>query len=186
MSPAAQAVTHLLAVGTVAGQLVVLAGVVALLAPRSAFGSATVALLGRFALPVGFAVALAGTVGSLYYSEGLGFAPCVLCWVQRIFLYPQVVLLGMALLRRDRGVAPYGVALSSLGLAVAVYNHYLQLGGAPLVPCSTTGVSCSLRYIWEFGYITMPLMSATAFALVIVLLLAVRRGTHLTAAGPGP
>lgn len=175
MSPTAQLVTHILAAGAVAGQLVVVVALLALCAPRSALGSGVLALLQRFALSFGFLVALMGMVGSLYYSEGLGFAPCELCWIQRIFLYPQVVLLGMALLRRDRRIAPYSLALSALGLVVAAYHHYLQLGGSPLVPCTASGASCTLRFVWEFGYITMPLMSATAFALLVVLMLALRR-----------
>ena len=47
-------------------------------------------LVGPAALWLAFLVALTATVGSLYFSEVARFTPCVLCWYQRIAMYPLV------------------------------------------------------------------------------------------------
>jgi disulfide bond formation protein DsbB len=123
----------------------------------------------KYAVPVTFFVALTATFGSLFYSDVLGYTPCKLCWFQRICMYPQVVLLAIAWWKKDSGVGKYSLSLSVIGIVLAVYHYYLQLGGDPLVPCSTVGysVSCSQRFILEYGYITIPMMALTAFALII-------------------
>jgi disulfide bond formation protein DsbB len=188
VSGVAQTLTTALAALTAAGQAFVLAALAALvLAGRSSGARTFVRFVGRYALALGLAVAAAGVGGSLYYSEIAGFLPCTLCWVQRILLYPQVVMFGWASLRRDLRVMPLTMAFSAAGLAVALYQYYLQLGGSPLVPCASGGVSCSLRFFWEFGYISMPLMSATAFAILLVLGACARRSrpAGLTSP-PGP
>lgn len=51
----------------------------------------------RYALHLAWLVAIIATGGSLYMSEILLWEPCKLCWVQRIFMYPLVLLLGIAL-----------------------------------------------------------------------------------------
>ena len=117
-------------------------------------------------------VALTGTLGSLFLSEIAGWTPCKLCWFQRIFLYPQVVLLGIALWKKDRGIAKYILTLSAIGAAIAVYHYSEQIHatffmdpGETLEPCDQTGVSCATTYTFRFGYITVPMMALTAFAL---------------------
>lgn len=138
------------------------------------------ALAARFGLWAGFLLSLAATTLSLYYSEVLGFTPCGLCWMQRVFFYPQVVLLAIAAWYRDRSVAVYSIALSVAGLIVALYQHYLQMGGTDLLPCPAAAggggiaADCAQRILFEFGYITFPLMSASLFAFLIVLLFFVR------------
>lgn len=129
-------------------------------------------------IPVAFLIAAASTVFSLLYSNVIGFAPCTLCWYQRIFMYPLVVLLGMAWLKHnDTHILDYTLALSILGGIIALYHNYIYYGGASLFPCDASGlgVSCNRQYVLELGYITIPLMSATAFALVFVLLLAQKK-----------
>lgn len=134
------------------------------------------ALLDKWGLLVGFVLTFAGSVLTLFYSEILGFPPCPLCWWQRIFLYPQVVLFVLALWKRDRDAAKYSIALSILGLGVSLYHHALQVLPSGSLPCPAEGtVSCAQRFVFEFGYITFPLMSATLFAFLIVLMLFVRR-----------
>ena len=73
-------------------------------------------------LAFAWVVALVATLGSLYYSEVRLFLPCELCWYQRIFMYPQAVILGLALWRQDFGVWPYSLALSLLGGSVSVLH----------------------------------------------------------------
>ncbi len=135
----------------------------------------TVAHVKAWALPVAFALSLATMALSLYYSEFLGIEPCPLCWWQRIFLYPQVILLGIALYRRDTSIAVYSIALSVLGALFALYNHILQVMPSGTLPCPAATVSCAQRFVFEFGYITLPLMGLTMFAALIVLMLFVRQ-----------
>src|SRR3989344_4546628 len=98
-------------------------------------------IVGEQALFYGFIVALAATLGSLIYYDVLGYEPCKLCWFQRIFMYPQVLLLALAI----------------PGALVAGYHYLLQLGVAPSLPCAAVGysVSCSERFVLQFGYITI-------------------------------
>ena len=134
-------------------------------------------LLQTWGLWIGFILALGGSVLTLVYSEILGFAPCGLCWLQRAFLYPLVVLFALALWKKDRGIADYVIALSIPGTLVALYQHYLQMGGSSLLPCPATAaeaVDCGVRFVFEFGYITFPLMAFSLFAFLIILMLFVR------------
>ncbi len=133
-------------------------------------------LLSRWGIWIAFLLTLGATVMTLYYSEILGFAPCGWCWVQRVFLWPQVVLFAVALWKNDRTIADYSIGFSVLGAIAAFYQHYLQMGGQALVPCPASGASdCAQRFMFEFGYITFPLMAATLFGFLIVLMLFVRR-----------
>ena len=119
-----------------------------------------------------FIVALAATSGSLYFSEGAGFEPCKLCWFQRIFMYPQVFLLGTALVKKAGDVAKYILPLSILGALIAFYHYVMQISPNSLAPCSAIGfsVSCSERFFTYFGYITIPWMSFSAFLLISLFL----------------
>jgi disulfide bond formation protein DsbB len=133
------------------------------------------AVLSRWGLWIGFALTLGGTILTLYYSEILGFVPCGWCWVQRVFLWPQVLLFGIALLKGDRRVADYSIAFSVVGGAAALYQHYLQMGGHSVVPCPASGAGdCAQRILFEFGYITFPLMAFSIFAFLIILMLFAR------------
>src|SRR3989344_4235211 len=133
--------------------------------------------LGTWGLWIGFLMSVGGVAISLFYSEILGVLPCGLCWLQRLFLYPQALLFAVAIWKSDRSVADYGLAFSIFGGAIALYQHYLQMGGASILPCPAvaTGVDCAQRYLFEFGYITFPLMSFTIFAFLIILMLFVRK-----------
>jgi len=126
----------------------------------------------KFALVSSFIFALIGMVMTLVYSEYFGIVPCGLCWLGRVFLYPQVVLFGMAAYRKDFTIAIYSIVLSGIGLVIALYTHYLQMGGNSVLPCPASGVSdCARRYVFEYGYITLPLIGATLFVFLIVLML---------------
>lgn len=129
------------------------------------------AFFGKNALAIGFITALGGMAASLFYSEVAGYVPCNLCWLQRIFLYPQVIVLGMAIWKKDARVADYSIALSSIGGIIAGYHSYIQYGGSPLIPCSSAGL-CAQRFVFEYGYITIPLMSLSTFVFLISIMLA--------------
>ncbi len=124
-----------------------------------------------------FLVALLATLGSLFYSEIAGYEPCKLCWFQRIFMYPQALLLGLALAKKDKNIIGYSLVMSGVGGVIAGYHYLLQLGVAPALPCAAVGYSaaCSQRFVLLFGYITIPMMAFTAFALLFVTMLLARR-----------
>ncbi|MCF7865741.1 MAG: disulfide bond formation protein B [Candidatus Pacebacteria bacterium] len=125
-------------------------------------------LLERHGILFGFLVALISMLGSLTYSDILGYEPCKLCWFQRIFMYPQVFLLGLALFRKERFIVPYALLLAVIGEIVALYHYIVQLGFFP-APCSVSGysITCSKVFTLQYGYITIPLMAFTAFILII-------------------
>lgn len=125
--------------------------------------------IGRNTLKLSLLFASAGLFGSLLFSEVLGYQPCVLCWIGRIFLYPQVVLIAVAMYFKERIIEKYIVALSLLGALVTLYHSYTQLGGRSLTPCTADGGACSILYFIEYGYITIPLMAFTAFFILIVI-----------------
>lgn len=131
------------------------------------------AAAGEFALLGAFITALGGVLGSLYFSEIAKYLPCELCWYQRILLYPQALLFGLALLKKNRDVVVQGVVLSGLGFAIATYQTYLQYGGSALVPCSANSLagSCGQKNFLEFGFITLPVMALTGFAMILVAML---------------
>lgn len=134
-----------------------------------------VRIVGPFALRALFALALVGSAASLFYSNVLGYVPCSLCWWQRIFCYPQVVLFGIALWKKDSRVWVYSLWLSLFGAAVAFYQYLLQWGLAPAVCGTVPGVGdCSARIILGLGYVTIPMMALTGFGALILLALIMR------------
>lgn len=124
------------------------------------------------ALYLAWATALAATAGSLYFSEVLHLPPCVLCWYQRVFMYPLVLLLAVGIERRDPGIRRYALPLSLLGFAVAVYHNLLYYKILPenAAPC-TAGISCTTLQINWLGFITIPLLSLLGFLAINLALI---------------
>ncbi|MDP2593603.1 MAG: disulfide bond formation protein B [bacterium] len=123
-----------------------------------------------------FSAALIAVLGSLTYSEIVGYDPCKLCWIQRIFMYPLVLVLGVALWRREvKNLIPYILILAIPGAIVAVSHYYLQVSGVSIFPCDAVGYSaaCSQRFVLQFGYITIPMMALSSFLLITVSTLAI-------------
>jgi len=127
---------------------------------------------GRNGIALAFFVSLSATIISLFYSDVVGFEPCKLCWFQRIFMYPQIFILGLAWFRKDHKIIDYALILAVVGGLIALYHNYIYYGGTSLFPCDAfgSGVSCTKRYVFEFGYITIPLMSLTSFLLLSAFL----------------
>ena len=119
-----------------------------------------------YGLYLAWVVAVVATLGSLYFSEVMGFIPCELCWWQRIFMYPQAIVLGLASYRDDRRVIPYVLPLSVIGGSISAF-HYLQekLPGLRLPVCGTDA-SCFTPWINWFGFVTIPFLALTAFVLI--------------------
>jgi disulfide bond formation protein DsbB len=116
-------------------------------------------------------VAIVATGGSLYFSEVLKFVPCLLCWWQRIFMYPLVPLLGIAVFRADSGVWRYALPLSATGLVLSSYHYALQKVPGLAAPAScAAGVPCTAQYVNYFGFVTIPFMAGVAFALITLAL----------------
>ena len=135
-----------------------------------------------FGLYAAWLVAVAATAGSLYFSEVRLFAPCSLCWYQRILMYPLVIVLGVASYRQDRSVVYYALPLSVLGGGVSVF-HYLEqkVPGFSTPSICRMGVPCTQEYINWLGFITIPFLALVAFTLITLVLLGVARscrGTH--------
>lgn len=171
------------ALATLAGLAGVL-GVVALSAGRR-FSPALARLddsrrewLGDSAIWLAWLVALVAMVGSLYYSEVVGYPPCSLCWYQRIAMYPLVVILGIAAWRKDTSIRRYVIPLVVIGVVLAAYQYVISyVPDTEVLGCSLD-VSCTERYIWEFGFVDFPFMSLVSFSLIATLMLwAPRRET---------
>lgn len=122
------------------------------------------------ALLLAFIVAFIATSGSLFYSEILGYIPCKLCWIQRIFMYPLVILLGIAVLKRDIRIKRYVVLLSIIGGIIAVYHYIIQRLEYANACFANSAVPCIVKYTFKYGYITIPMMALTAFVLIILIL----------------
>lgn len=116
-------------------------------------------------------VALVATVGSLFFSEVMELPPCVLCWYQRIAMYPLMVVIGAGIITRDAKLKSYALPLAVIGLLIAVYHNLLYYGIIPesITPCKQ-GVSCTTVQLEWLGFITIPLMALTAFVLITVFL----------------
>ena len=133
----------------------------------------------RWALPaVAWLQAVIATTGSLYFSEVMHLPPCTLCWYQRLMMYPLVFVLLVGLLTHDSRLRAYSLPFSVTGLLIAAYHNLLYYGVIPegLTQCAA-GVSCTARQIEWLGFITIPLLSLSAFTVIILcLLLAPPRG----------
>jgi len=126
---------------------------------------------------ISFVVALAATLGSLYFSEVLGYPPCVLCWYQRIAMYPLVIIFGAALWWEDVNVSIYSLPLTAIGLTVAGYHNLLYYGliSDSITPCKQ-GVSCTSKQVELMGFLTIPLMSLIGFFILILIGICLVRG----------
>jgi disulfide bond formation protein DsbB len=118
-------------------------------------------------------IASSATLGALFFSEVMELPPCVLCWYQRIFMFPLVLLLPAALFPFDPKIVRYALPLSIAGGAIAIFHLLLVAGVIPerITPC-TQGVPCSETQIEWFGFVTIPLLSVAAFSAISALLIA--------------
>lgn len=172
MTEIANATSYVLAIGVILAQLAIL-DLLIFLAFRKSF-TPLYAMVKPYILPLALLATLAGSALTLVYSEVFGMIPCFLCWLQRAFLYPMPIILAFGLWRGFESAWKWVAALAVPGTIVALYQHYLQMGGSAVVACPAISgaADCSKRLIFEFGYITFPLMAATIFVLVFLMMLA--------------
>ncbi len=138
-------------------------------------------------LVIGFLISLLASLFSLVYSEIIGFPPCQLCWFQRVFLFPQVFLFGIALWDKparnathkvaggDKNIVKYTTSLLVVGFLVSVYQNFIYyFGSGSQGACDNTGISCYQHLVSIFGgYISIPMLALTVFlALLLISLVA--------------
>lgn len=117
-----------------------------------------------------WSVAVIATMGSLYFSEVKGYIPCNFCWYQRILMYPLVIILGIAAVRKDERQSVYVSSLAMIGWLIAAVHYLMQKtslfqtleSGCGIIPCAG-------EYINWYGFITIPFLSLVAFTLIIIL-----------------
>jgi disulfide bond formation protein DsbB len=121
-------------------------------------------------------LALGSTLGALFIGEVMGKTPCLLCWFQRVFMFPLAVILAVGCYKSDADVADYALPVSMIGLLVALYHNLLFWGVLPedIQPCGA-GPSCSSADLNLIGVIPIPLLSLGAFAGLTALLFLVQR-----------
>ena len=129
-----------------------------------------------FALTAAWGVALLATAGSLYFSEVANYTPCTLCWYQRIAMYPLVLILGIAIFRRDIGIRIYAIPVAVVGAVIATYHWLLERIPELDYGACSAGVPCSQKWFEEFGFVTLPFLALIAFLLIITFLLIPPRG----------
>lgn len=116
-------------------------------------------------------IAAVAAAGSLFFSYVMGFAPCVLCWYQRICLFPLVLILARGLFPFDRAAVKYALPVAAVGWLIAAYHNLVYFGIVPesLSPCSQ-GVSCKEEYVKLLGFLSIPLLSLLAFTALVGIL----------------
>lgn len=124
-----------------------------------------------------FLIALGSMATSLFYSNVIGFPACELCWKTRMFIYPQVLLMGFLLwkpiTKRTEAILSTSFTFAIFGTIVSIFHVYIENGGSSSLACATGGpnvISCAIRYVYEFGYITIPVMALSAGLLMVVIL----------------
>ncbi|MBI2743747.1 MAG: disulfide bond formation protein B [Chlamydiales bacterium] len=120
-------------------------------------------------------ISLVGVMWSFYWSERLNLELCSLCWMQRVFLFPLAIILGIGTYRQDRGVIIYAMPLAIVGAFIALYHLLLQkLPETVTHKLCTSRVSCAQETIAHFGFVTPAMLSLTAFFLISLFLFAYR------------
>ena len=131
-------------------------------------------------LYVAWAQAVVSSIGSIFLSEILHWAPCVLCWYQRSFMYPLAVILTVAIFKPIKELHYFVYPLAIIGGLIAVFHNLLQYRIIPeaLAPC-VNGVSCTIPYHFVYNFVTVPLLSLLGFIVVIIFIHLYRKDNSL-------
>lgn len=141
--------------------------------------------LKKYGIWVIFLISLVSTVGSLIISQVLKLPPCDLCWYQRIFMYPVVLITGFSLFKKDyKSAARYSLLLAIVGSVIALYHVLVQWSDTVknsnvicgLNSIDTEYIDCSIPYFVEFGFVSIPFMSLSVFILIIISATYVTKG----------
>ena len=136
---------------------------------RNSWGKEITDFVGKYAINFGFLVSLVAISGSLFYSDIVHFEPCVLCWWQRVLLYPQVIIFAVALWHKKKDVFLYVIPMVSMAAMLGAYQAYVYMGGTSILPCTALGGACAKNYVLEFGYISIPMASLTISLYILLL-----------------
>ena len=153
---------------------IVFVAIVLLLFVHKQFRDLAYAFTEKHVVSLLFAVSLVAVIGSLSYSEIIGFVPCDLCWIQRMFMYPQAILAFIGLVKKEKSIVSYLFVLSIIGGFVALYHsliHWRLISGSFLACTSSLTAPCAKVYVLEYGYITIPFMAFSMFVYLIAITL---------------
>jgi len=117
---------------------------------------------------LGFIVAFISTIISLYYSEIDNFTPCKLCWFERIAMYPIVPLLLIGSITKDKSFIKWIPIFSISGILISSYHYLLQINISKSEICYSD-IPCTERWVWDYGYISIPMMAITAFLVITMI-----------------
>lgn len=125
-----------------------------------------------------WAASVIAMFGSLFFSEIRQYEPCVLCWYQRILMYPMVIILGIAVVKKDYRISFYTMFMSAIGACISLYHYSLQkisffADNAPA--CGR--VPCTGQYINWFGFVTIPFLALIAFSIIFICSLLIWKQT---------
>lgn len=121
-------------------------------------------------LLIGFLLAFFALLISFFYSEIIGYPVCDLCWIQRVLMVVMLLSFGVSFFFKRKYFPEVGLISSILGVLVSIYHIFIENGLSSKILCSVTNsVSCSIRYVYEFGYITIPIMALTLFIIFILI-----------------
>ena len=130
-------------------------------------------------LSLAWAIATVATIGSLYFSEVLKYVPCNLCWYQRILMYPLVIILGIAAVRKDFGIVKYILPITIVGLCTSTYHYLMQKTDIVVSNTKVCGIiPCDVEYINWFGFVTIPFLALTAFVLISIIMIGIHRANR--------
>ncbi len=135
----------------------------------------------RTLLGLAWGAAAVAMGGSLWFSESVGFIPCLLCWYQRIAMYPLVLILGVATFLADGRVWRYVLPLAGVGFLISTYHALIQLRPALDVGTCSAAAPCTARHLALLGFISIPVMAGAAFLLIGALMLVLREGERAPA-----
>ncbi|PLR97858.1 disulfide oxidoreductase [Bacillus sp. T33-2] len=117
-----------------------------------------------------WAISVIAMFGSLYFSEIRQYEPCELCWYQRILMYPLVLILGIATVKKDYRISFYAMIMSALGALIALYHYSLQKIPFMADNAYSCGrIPCTGQYINWLGFITIPFLALVAFIIIFIL-----------------
>lgn len=124
-------------------------------------------------LHMSWIIAVVAMLGSLYFSEVMNYLPCKLCWYQRILMYPLVIILSIAAVRKDTKQVIYILPLSVWGMGISLYHYLMQKTSFFKEAATSCGpIPCDVDYINWMGFITIPFLALIAFTLITVIQLA--------------
>lgn len=161
--------TFIIATGTLVTNILFVVFIISLFAMKD-WRNKVYSFVDKNVLHLIFSVSFLAMAGSLAYSNIMNFPPCELCWIQRIFMFPQPIIAFLAMWRNDKKIVDYLLPLTVIGTLIALYQSMANWGfGAGLLECTAVGGECSKVYVLEYGYITIPFMALSSFVYLLTI-----------------